>query len=157
MGVVLYRIDDRLIHGQVVEGWFHFLKPDRVVVADDEAAGSAFQRSLMELVVPYGIEAETLSVQESVMRCRKGTYSACRTIFLFRLPRDVLTALHLGLSIDRLNLGGLHATGETKFLCKGVNAAEEDLRDLKEILDSGVQVEVRPVPSEPSLDLKNLM
>jgi mannose/fructose/N-acetylgalactosamine-specific phosphotransferase system component IIB len=91
------------------------------------------------------------------MRFQKGTYSACRTIFLFRLPRDVLTALHLGLSIERLNLGGLHAMGKTKLLCKGVNAAEEDLQDLKKILDSGVQVEVRSVPSEPSLDLNNLI
>lgn len=157
MGVVLYRIDDRLIHGQVVEGWFHFLQPDRVVVADDQAAGSAFQRSLMELVVPYGVRTEILTIREAVTRCQEGAYAQCRAMVLFRFPRDVLTALGLGLSITRLNLGGLHGTGKVKYLGRGVLASEEDLRDLEALLASDLAVEVRPVPSEPSVDLRGLI
>lgn len=157
MGVVLFRIDDRLIHGQVVEGWFHHLRPDRVVVADDETAASTFQQTLMGLVVPYGVQIEILTVREAVSRCLEGAYSTCRAIVLFRLPQDVSTAIDLGLQVDSLNLGGLHATGKTKFLCRGVSASESDLHVLKTILDSGVQVEVRPVPSETGLDLRDLM
>jgi mannose/fructose/N-acetylgalactosamine-specific phosphotransferase system component IIB len=157
MGVLLYRIDDRLIHGQVVEGWFHTLQPDRVVVADDEAAGSAFQRNLMELVVPYGVKTDILPVRETVQRYQKGAFNDSRTIVLFRHPRDVVTALGLGLTIEQVNLGGLHATGETRFLSTGVLASTEDLRDLRTILDAGVRVEVRPVPSEPAVDLRGLL
>ena len=157
MGVVLFRIDDRLIHGQVVEGWFHHLHPDRIVVADDEAAGSPFQRSLMALVVPYGVQSEILTLKEVVESCREGAYSACRAMVLFRLPKDVLTAISCGLSIDRLNLGGLHGVGRTRVLYKGIIATEEDIQDLQAILKHGIKVEIRPVPSEPALDLNSLI
>jgi mannose/fructose/N-acetylgalactosamine-specific phosphotransferase system component IIB len=157
MGIVLYRIDDRLIHGQVVEGWFHYLRPDRLIVADDEAAGSPFQRNLMELVVPYGVKTEILTVHEAVQRCLEGAFSDSRAIVLFRLPQHFLEAIHLGLSIDRVNLGGLHGMGRTRFLDKGVLASERDLQDLQAIMETGVNIEVRPVPSEPAVDLKGMI
>ncbi len=157
MGIVLCRIDDRLIHGQVVEGWFHHVHPDLVVVADDEAAKNAFQRSLMEMVVPYGIRTEILPVREAVARCLAGEFAPYRGILLFRYPRDVLQAISCGLPMKEINLGGLHSAGKTQFLGQGVNASEDDLMELQAILDSGIQVEVQPVPAEPSVDLKSLL
>ncbi len=157
MGIVLFRIDDRLIHGQVVEGWFRTVHPDLVVVADDEAAGSEFQRTLMEMVVPYGVRTEILPVLEATRRCMEGAYVDCRGIFLFRSPKDVLTALNAGLSIQRLNLGGLHSDGETRSLGRGVLVSEPDLQDLKKILGFGVHIMVRPVPSEPAVDLQSMV
>ncbi|PIV82684.1 MAG: hypothetical protein COW52_12250 [Nitrospirae bacterium CG17_big_fil_post_rev_8_21_14_2_50_50_9] len=157
MGIVLFRIDDRLIHGQVVEGWFHYLHPDRIVVADDAAAASSFQRDLMTLVVPYGVRTEILTIKETAAGCLEGAYSACRAMILFRLPKDALSAIGCGLCIDRLNLGGLHGVGRTRVLYKGIMATEEDIRDLQAILKLGIQVEIRSVPSEPALDLKSLI
>jgi mannose/fructose/N-acetylgalactosamine-specific phosphotransferase system component IIB len=157
MGILLYRIDDRLIHGQVVEGWFHYVHPDLVIVADDDAAGNPFQKSLMEMVVPLDVRTEILTVREAVARCLKGDYSSRRGILLFRLPRDVLKAMACGLSVHQVNLGGLHSTGKTCFLAKGINASEADLAELQTILASGVQVDVQAVPSEPAVDLKNLL
>ena len=157
MAVLLFRIDDRLIHGQVVEGWFPYLHPDRVVVADDEAAASAFQRSLMELVVPYEVATEIVSLAELVARQRAGGLEPGRAVVLFRVPRSVVTALDLGLALERVNLGGLHARGAVRTLGRGIAVSEEDLRDLREILAAGVRVEVRAVPSDPAVELGPLL
>ncbi len=157
MGIVLFRIDDRLIHGQVVEGWFHHLRPDLVVVADDATAANEFQRSVMEMVVPYGIRTEIVPIREAVQRCRTGAYAARRGIILFRGPGAVLTALGLGLSVEFLNLGGLHSEGSTTVLGRGVNASERDLRDLRRLLGQGVRIEVQPVPAESPVDIRTLM
>ena len=157
MAVLLFRIDDRLIHGQVVEGWFPYLHPDRVVVADDEAAASAFQRSLMELVVPYEVGTEIVTLAELVERQRAGGLEGGRSVVLFRLPHDVVTALRLGLALERVNLGGLHARGRVRTLGRGIQASEEDLRDLREILRAGVRVEVRAVPTDPAVELGPLL
>jgi len=157
MGIVLCRIDDRLIHGQVVEGWFHHLHPDLVVVADDAAAENTFQRSLMEIVVPYGVRTEVLPVREAVERCLAGEFSSYRGILLFRHPRDVMKAISCGLLLEEINLGGLHSMGKTQFLGQGVNASKGDIMELQAILDSGIQVEVRTVPAEPSVNLKSLL
>ncbi len=157
MGIILCRIDDRLIHGQVVEGWFHHVHPDLVVVADDVAAKNAFQCSLMEMVVPYGVRTEVLPVREAVERCLAGEFAPYRGILLFRNPRDVLKAISCGFPLKEINLGGLHSMGKTQFLGQGVNASPNDLMELQAILDSGVQVEVRTVPAEPSVNLKSLL
>ncbi|MDX1762948.1 MAG: PTS sugar transporter subunit IIB [bacterium] len=157
MGIVLYRLDDRLIHGQVVEGWFHHIRPDLVVVADDAAAGDEFHKSLMEIVVPFGVRSEILPIREAVDRVTNGAYGPNRGIMLFRFPRDVLRALGMGLTMERLNLGGLHSDGKTRVLGKGINASTQDLRDLQEIVHQGVKVEICPVPSEPVVDLRHLL
>ncbi len=157
MGIVLFRIDDRLIHGQVVEGWFHYLRPDLVVVADDATAANEFQRSVMEMVVPYGIRTEIVPVREAVQRWRAGAYAPRRGILLFRGPGAVLTALGMGLSVESLNLGGLHSEGPTTFLGRGVNASEGDIRDLRLLLGRGVRIEVQPVPAESPVDIRTLM
>ncbi|NOY54043.1 MAG: PTS sugar transporter subunit IIB [Deltaproteobacteria bacterium] len=157
MGIVLCRIDDRLIHGQVVEGWFHYVHPDLVVVADDAAAENAFQCSLMEMVVPYGVRTEVLPVREAVDRCLAGEFSSYRGILLFRHPRDVRKAISCGLPLKEVNLGGLHSMGKTQFLGQGINASQDDLMELQAILDSGIRVEVRTVPAEQSVNLKSLL
>lgn len=157
MGIVLYRLDDRLIHGQVVEGWFHHIHPDLIVVADDAAAANDFQKSLMEMVVPFGVRSEILTIRDAVERAMNGVYGPSCGIMLFRFPRDVLSALGMGLTMERLNLGGLHSEGETRVLGKGINASTQDLKDLQEIVHRGVKVEICPVPSEPVVDLRHLL
>ncbi len=157
MGIVLFRIDDRLIHGQVVEGWFHHLRPNVVVVADDATAANEFQCSVMEMVVPYGIRTEIVPIREAVQRWCAGAYAAQRGILLFRGPGAVLTAMGLGLSLGSLNLGGLHSEGPTTFLGRGVNASEGDLRYLRLLLGQGVKIEVQPVPAESPVDIRTLI
>jgi mannose/fructose/N-acetylgalactosamine-specific phosphotransferase system component IIB len=62
------RIDDRLIHGQVVEGWVNFLKATGIFVADDRVASNAFQRSIMELSVPQGLKVAIGRVEDTCRR-----------------------------------------------------------------------------------------
>jgi PTS system mannose-specific IIB component len=157
VGIVFYRLDDRLIHGQVVEAWFPQIRPDLVVVANNEAAANEFQRGLMEMVVPFGVRSEIITIEQAVRRSSDAAYSASCMMMLFRSPRDVLRALDLGLAIDRLNLGGLHSDGDTEFLGRGVNASAEDLEYLKKIIGFGVKVEIRSVPSELVVDLQGLL
>ena len=126
-----------------------------IVVADDAAAANDFQKSLMEMVVPMGIRSEILTIREAVERAMNGVYGPSRGIMLFRFPKDVLSALGMGLTMERLNLGGLHSEGETRVLGKGINASTQDLKDLQEIVHRGVKVEICSVPSEPVVDLRH--
>ena len=89
MPIVLFRVDERLIHGQVVVGWGGPLHADRIVVVDDALAASAWEQELYCLGVPPEIEARFASVDEARARYADWAAGTRRTIVLVR---DVATA-----------------------------------------------------------------
>lgn len=91
--IVLSRIDDRLIHGQVVEGWVNFLKATCILVADDAVAANKLQRSIMELSVPLGLKVFIGRVEEICEQLLAKTLDTERAILLFSNPSDVLRAI----------------------------------------------------------------
>ncbi|MDH4163365.1 MAG: PTS sugar transporter subunit IIB [Nitrospirota bacterium] len=146
--VILARIDDRLIHGQVVEGWVNFLKATCIMVADDKIAANPLQRSIMEISVPPGLKVVIGTVKEICAKLREGIPEEERTILLFSNPDDVLRSLKEGLSCSRVNVGGLHFVPGKRKIMDVLAVDETDLAALKEIMDRGIKVEIQTVPSE---------
>ena len=70
MSIALYRIDDRLIHGQVVVGWGQPLDCTFIVLVDDEVRGSDWEQDLYRMGVPPHIEIIFASVSEAAERLR---------------------------------------------------------------------------------------
>ncbi|MEN6473094.1 MAG: PTS sugar transporter subunit IIB, partial [Syntrophaceae bacterium] len=65
MNIVLVRVDDRLIHGQILESWIPFLKAQCVVVANDALAGDQFQRAILSMAIPDRIKVRIVTVEET--------------------------------------------------------------------------------------------
>jgi len=106
--VILARIDDRLIHGQVVEGWVNHLKATCILVADDKVAANPLQRAILEISVPQGIKVLIGTVDDIGDRIRSSSLDAERAIILFSNPVDMLRSLRAGLPCRVVNLGGMH-------------------------------------------------
>ena len=109
MGIVLTRIDSRLIHGQVLEAWVPYLKADCIVVANDAAAHTPLQRMIMQAAVPSDIRLEIGTLDEVAALLHSSELSNRRTLLLFASSDDALRACRLGLGFAQLNLGNLHA------------------------------------------------
>jgi mannose/fructose/sorbose-specific phosphotransferase system IIB component len=151
--IVLTRIDDRLIHGQVVEGWVNFMKATWIVVADDGVASNDLQCSIMELSVPQGVKVSIRSVEEACKQVRTSAFEAERVILLFSNPADVLRALKAGFECRTLNIGGMrYAPGKRKLL-NMLAVDETDMDALKEIVARGVHVDVQTVPNQRPMPL----
>ena len=69
MSLRLVRIDDRLIHGQVVAGWLRALGARRIVIVDDATAGDEFLREVLTLAAPQGVPVEVLDLAGGAARC----------------------------------------------------------------------------------------
>ncbi len=154
--VVLSRIDDRLIHGQVVEGWVNFLKATRILVADDAVASNTLQCSIMKLSVPQGIKVEIGRVEDISKRASSSASSAERDILLFSNPTDVVRALKFGLECPRLNIGGMRYVPGKQKLLDVLAVDENDLAALQELTARGIQVEIQTVPNQKPRLLGNV-
>lgn len=155
--IVFTRIDDRLIHGQVVEGWVNYLKATCIMVADDSVASNAFQRSILELSVPQGLKVLIGSVNEICGWLRSSAFESERAILLFSRPADVVRAIHEGMECRVLNIGGMHFIPGKRKLMDILAVNESDLQAFKEISDQGVKIDVQAVPTQRAVSLEKLL
>jgi PTS system mannose-specific IIB component/fructoselysine and glucoselysine-specific PTS system IIB component len=155
--IVLYRVDERLIHGQVVIGWGHELRPDRYVVVDDALAESPWEQDLYRLAVADG-EVVFESVERARSRLAEWKDDEARTILL---TRDVATMAALaeggGLAGLRVNLGGLHHAPGRRELLSYLYVSDRDRDALMRLSSSGVEVSARDLPDAPRVDLATLL
>ncbi len=154
--IVFTRIDDRLIHGQVVEGWVNYLKATSILIADDRVASNPGQRSIIEVSVPHGLKVYIGGVEEMCERIRSGTLDNERAILLFSNPSDVLRALRAGLACRALNIGGMHYVPGKRKLLDVLAVDDSDVEALREIAALGVSVDIQTVPTGKPLPLEKV-
>jgi len=155
--IVFIRIDDRLIHGQVVEGWVNYLKASCLLVADDAVASNTLQRSIMELAVPQGLKVIIGPVEEICERLRTPALDTERVILLFSNPVDVLRAIKAGMDCPSLNVGGMHFTPGKRKLMEVLAVNEGDLEALREISGKGVKIDIQTVPTQRPISLGKIL
>ncbi|MEX2473500.1 MAG: PTS sugar transporter subunit IIB [Gemmatimonadota bacterium] len=153
MPVVLYRVDERLIHGQVVIGWGHELRPDRYLVVDDDIAESDWEQELYRLGAGSA-EVSFETTADAIEALVRYAADPARTIVLTRDIRTMRRLAESGGMVGRtVNVGGLHhATGRTKVLTY-VHLAPGEVEDVQRILDAGARVQARDLPDAPKVDL----
>ncbi|HZA49123.1 MAG TPA: PTS sugar transporter subunit IIB [Myxococcaceae bacterium] len=144
--ISLVRVDNRLIHGQVVEAWLPHLKVARVAVADDEAAQNPLIRAAMALAVQPSIEVVIQPLRD--FNFERITRDDARTLVLVRDVKDAVQAKERGLKLTRLNLGNVHFATGRRQVSASVFLSPEELDQLKLLAQDGVTVDARGVPSE---------
>ncbi|HET7229295.1 MAG TPA: PTS sugar transporter subunit IIB [Longimicrobium sp.] len=157
MPIVLFRVDERLIHGQVVVGWGGPLHADRMVVVDDELAASPWEQELYCLGVPAEIEARFLSVDQARADMATWQADARRTIVLVR---DVATAGRVArggvLKGVEVNLGGIHFAEGRARLLSYLHLRPDEADELRRIQATGATVAARDLPAGKRVPLDEL-
>lgn len=157
MSIVLTRIDNRLIHGQVLESWVPYVHADCIVVANDQVAGMPLKRMMMESSVPSRMRVEIGTVEEIVELFATDSLANCKTLLLFESTADALRAYRQGLDYQQLNLGNLHAgEGKARLSCT-IFIDPEGLRDLEQLEDAGVKITARCIPADSERSWRKLV
>ncbi|MDI6783172.1 MAG: PTS sugar transporter subunit IIB [bacterium] len=156
MGLKLVRIDDRLIHGQVVVGWVRFLNANHIIVADDAVAKDAMQKALYEMVVPRELTVSILTLAETAEKIQQNIYGNDTIILLVARPKDVLALANLGLPMKSINIGGMRFEPGKKQITKSVSVDDEDGMMLRELAAKGIEIEGRAVPTDEKIDIVKL-
>jgi len=155
MPVVLARVDDRLVHGQVIEGWTPYVQADTIVVVNDAVSLEKDRCRLMQFIVPEHIDLEVVPLKdlEDLLK-RSGD---CRMILLFAGLDDVLSVLENGVDLDSINVGNLHNIKGGTEITPSVYLNRADLEVVQSLVRKGVTVEAIEVPDGVSLDLASYL
>ncbi|MBN1593460.1 MAG: PTS sugar transporter subunit IIB [Candidatus Coatesbacteria bacterium] len=158
MSIQLVRLDDRLIHGQVVAGWVKSLMLKGIVVIDDEVAQSPFQESLMRMAVPEGIDVEVFASDSCNGLYKRLEQSSKKTIVLFSQVSDIFKLfMNKAFPLHALNLGGVGFTEGREQLAESLFLSPEEIQMLADLANAGVYIELRPTPFDRAHSFHELL
>lgn len=157
MPIVLCRVDDRLVHGQVVIGWGRPLAVDFVALVDEGVAASPWEQDLYRMAVAPGIDLRFLTVAEASAQLAGWQADAPRGLLLTG-DIDTMAALHAANPevVHRINLGGVHHRPGRRERLPYLYLTDEELRTLVALEATGAEVSAQDLPTTPPVPLRAL-
>lgn len=143
------RVDDRLLHGQVLVAWAAAVRPRRIVLASDEIAADPDRRAIYAALPHDEAEIAVTTLAGAADELRRGD----RVFVVCAHVADAMRVLEAGADLDRIHLGGLHhADGKRRWL-DYVWLSPQDSDDLLVLLERGIRVEGRDLPGSRAVPL----
>lgn len=154
MPIIFARVDDRLIHGQVVQAWLPELNVDEVVIPCAKHKAHALNPHLLRLSLPYEY-ALTILDSHAVVQYAHG--SKHRIFLLMATLQEMADLIGDGLQIKSINIGGMHFKENAQKLAENVFLDERDKHLLKVIDGLGIRIETRSVPNATSITITEVL
>lgn len=152
--ILLTRIDNRLVHGQVGVTWTKTIGANLIVVADDTTAEDKTVQSLMAMTAKSsgaGIRFFTIEHTAEIIHKAAPTqkiFIVCRT------PKDVRRLVDLGVELKDVNVGNMHFSDGKRALSKKVYVDDNDMDDLKYLASKGLNVYIQDVPGDSKITIE---
>ncbi|HEY2420213.1 MAG TPA: PTS sugar transporter subunit IIB [Neobacillus sp.] len=146
MKIVLVRVDDRLIHGQVAVGWTRTIGASHIVVANDEVAKDNTQKMLLKMATPVGVKSTILSVDEAAALLAAEKFGNDKVLVLVRDPKSLLRLIEGGVKFDKVNIGNVRMIDGRQRITKEVAATSEEIEDWKQLDQAGIKLEALWIP-----------
>jgi mannose/fructose/N-acetylgalactosamine-specific phosphotransferase system component IIB len=154
MTPIAFRIDDRLMHGQVVENWIEALRPGLVVVANDRAAADPFTRELYAAALPPGVLLAVEPLARAAARVR--AFSG-RVFVIAGAAADALALVAGGIAVTEITVGGIHHAAGKERVLEFVYLDAADRAALRELVAARIALVAQDVPSRRPVDLAPLL
>lgn len=150
--IAFLRIDDRLIHGQVIVGWLPEVKPDKLLVVNDKINEDFMRQELMALSVPPEVDLQFSSTAELTADAVSD-----KSFVLVVSPRDAWECLKKGIVPKRFNVGGMHSRDDKEEIFEALHVDNDDRKFFELILESGVNPVFQPTPQNEPMPLGDIL
>ena len=157
MSIELFRIDDRLIHGQVVVGWAQPLDVSFIVLVDDEVAQSDWEQELYRMGVPPNVEVHFDSVDDAVQKLPGYMADERRGILLTGDIDTMRRLVEKSGIVTKCNLGGIHHRGGRNQRMRYVFLSSDEEQALRDMAAGGVEVTAQDVPAARAVPLNDVL
>lgn len=144
--ILLTRIDNRLIHGQVATQWNSFVGSNLLLVANDDVASNPQRQALMDMAAPTGVATRYFSLQKTIDIISKAADR--QLIFIIcENPQDVLRLVEGGVPIKKVNIGNMHMSEGKLQVATVIAVDDDDVAAFKKLKELGVELEIQRVPT----------
>ena len=153
--IVLTRIDNRLIHGQVATMWSSSVGANLLLVANDEVSTNEFRQGLMDMAAPSFAQTRYFSIEKTINIIHKASPNQHIAI-ICETPQDVVKLVEGGVPIKKVNIGNMHMAEGKRQVAKAVCVDDSDVAAFRRLQELGVELEIRRVPSESAENIDQL-
>ena len=151
-----FRIDERLIHGQIAAAWVGNLKVTRIMVIDAVAEKTEIQKIALKMACPQGVKLSILSPKKAVANLNSQKYAGERILIVVKGTQTLKEVVEEGLELDTVNVGNMSCKNDTRFVKKAVNVSREDEKIFRE-LGNKIHFTSQLVPTDPVVDFMELL
>ena len=152
MNVVASRVDERLVHGQIMTSWAKHLQLKRIIIVDDQVAKDDFMMTVLSMSAPAGIAIEIFSVDDAANKIATDTSSE-KTLLLFKKISAALklTQVLKGTpsACTELNIGNIGSVPGRMQVTKNVFLSSEEKNQIKQLQSMGVNVFLQMLYTDP--------
>lgn len=153
--ILLTRIDNRLIHGQVATQWSGVLGANLLLVANDEVSTNEMRQGLMNMAAPSYAQTRYFTIQKTCDIIGKA--SPNQKIFIIcETPQDVLRLVEGGVPIKKVNIGNMHMADGKRQVATSVAVDDADVAAFKKLQELGCELEIKRVPDTATEDINKL-
>lgn len=144
--IILTRVDDRLLHGQVVVSWIPYLKTDEVVIIDDQLANDDFMRLMIKEAAPNNIKVHVLTVESAITYLKENDEGASALILLKEIEY-IKILLEQNVDLKKINLGNLGSDTNRKKYSSSVYLSDDEFNLLEEV-SKKINIEYQMLPKD---------
>ena len=157
MDIQLLRIDDRLIHGQVVIGWASQLNTREIILCDDSVAENEWEKELYLACVPQTITSRIMTVRDTADYLQHESNDLRRTILLVESPLVIESLLDAGVPVKDVNVGGMHFKDQRRKFLPYLYMNDEDISSFNRCMEREVHFTCLDVPNGKKIELKRIL
>lgn len=154
--IVLARIDDRLIHGQVVTSWLKSTDGNKVVIVDEQLCNDMIMKRVLFAAAPKGVEVVIYTIAEAIEVLKGEPDKGERIVILVKYPGVFEQLMEGGIPLETIILGGMGNKPGRKRFNRNVSASPEEIECMKRIIDKGVKMFYQLVPRDTAADVSKL-
>ncbi|MCR0326919.1 PTS sugar transporter subunit IIB [[Clostridium] innocuum] len=154
MSIELTRVDFRLIHGQVITRWLTQCQINEIVTIDTALSKDAFMQEVFKMAAPKGVKITIVNVEDAVKRQQEGAFDKNRVMVLFKGVAELNAAVHAGLKLEKVQIGGLGGGPGRKAVNNAITLDRADADTLLELEKMGIEIYFQTTPDYPSETLQ---
>lgn len=155
--ILLTRVDHRLLHGQVAFAWTQDIGADCILIANNDVPNNEIRKTTIKLAKPQGVKLVIKNIEDSIAALKSGVTDKYKLFIVVESIEDAYQLAEAYPEIKQINLGGTKAKEGKESLSKAIYADKEEQNMLKELEDKGVEIEIRQVPSDKKIQLKDVL
>lgn len=153
----LLRVDHRLLHGQVAFSWTQNLGADCILIANDDVPKNDIRKTTIKLAKPQGVKLVIKSIDDSIKALQSGVTDKYKLFIVVESVRDAKALVEAYPVIEQINLGGMKVREGTRNISKAINITPEEEVMVTELVNKGIEVEIRQVPADKKIAVLNAL